>query len=117
VFLHSQGQSRQIGDVRDESGSPPIAPALANRSNNGLGQGTKSLRDSPLRGGKSREAVASREESDGESTRSPRSTSLLLQRSALDQAHQVDLRPVSDAAMARCWNDKMALTNSANRVA
>jgi hypothetical protein len=31
------GQSRQIGDVRDESGSPPIAPALANRSNNGLG--------------------------------------------------------------------------------
>jgi len=81
------------------------------------GQGTKSLRDSPLRGGKSREAVASREESDGESTRSPRSTSLLLQRSTLDQAHQVDLRPVSDAAMARCWNDKMALTNSANQVA
>ena len=28
-----------------------------------------------------------------------------------------DLRPVSDAAMARCWNDKMALTNSANQVA
>src|SRR5580692_12929932 len=82
-----------------------------------MGQGTKSLRDSPLRGGKSREAVASREESDGESTRSPRSTSLLLQRSTLDQAHQVDLRPVSDAAMARCWNDKMALTNSANQVA
>ena len=81
------------------------------------GQSTKSLRDSPLRGGKSREAVASREESDGESTRSPRSTSLLLQRSTLDQAHQVDLRPVSDAAMARCWNDKMALTNSANQVA
>jgi hypothetical protein len=82
-----------------------------------MGQSTKSLRDSPLRGGKSREAVASREESDGESTRSPRSTSLLLQRSTLDQAHQVDLRPVSDAAMARCWNDKMALTNSANQVA
>src|SRR5258708_7220908 len=82
-----------------------------------MGQRTKSLRDSPLRGRKSREAVASREESDGESTRSPRSTSLLLQRSTLDQAHQVDLRPVSDAAMARCWNDKMALTNSANQVA
>jgi hypothetical protein len=32
-----------------------------------VGQGTKSLRDSPLRGGKSREAVASREESDSES--------------------------------------------------
>ena len=111
------GQSRQIGDVRDVSGVPLIASELAPRSNNGLGQGTKSLRDSPLRGGKSREAVASREESDGESTRSPRSTSLLLQRSTLDQAHQVDLRPVSDAAMARCWNDKMALTNSANQVA
>jgi len=73
------------------------------------GQRTKSLRDSPLRGGKSREAVASREETDTESTRSPRSTSPLLQRSTLDQAHQVDLRPVSDAAMARCWNDKIGL--------
>jgi hypothetical protein len=73
-------------------------------------QSTKSLRDSPLRGRKSREAVASRrEESDSESTRSPRSTSLLLQRSTLDQAHQVDLPPVSDAAMARCWNDKIGL--------
>jgi hypothetical protein len=74
-----------------------------------MGQRTKSLRDSPLRGRKSREAAASREESDGEWTRSPRSTSLLLQRSTLDQAHQVDLRPVSDAAMARCWNDKIGL--------
>src|SRR5580704_9620090 len=37
-FPGSTRQSRQIGDVRDESGSPPIAPALANRSNNGLGQ-------------------------------------------------------------------------------
>jgi hypothetical protein len=46
----------------------------------GLGGMGQSLRDSPLRGGKSREAVASREESDSESTRSPRSTSLLLQR-------------------------------------
>ena len=84
------------------------------------GQGTKSLRDSPLRGVKSREAVASREESDSDSTRSPRSTSLLLQRSTLDQVHQVDLRPGSDAAMARCWNDKigkLALTNSPNQVA
>ena len=36
-FPGSTRQSRQIGDVRDESGSPPIAPALANRSNNGLG--------------------------------------------------------------------------------
>jgi hypothetical protein len=35
------GQSRQIGDVRDESGSPPIAPALANRSNDGLGHNRK----------------------------------------------------------------------------
>ena len=42
-----------------------LAPARTVR-----GQGTKSLRDSPLRGGKSREAVASREESDSESTRS-----------------------------------------------
>ena len=75
------------------------------------GQGTKSLRDSPLRGVKSREAVASREESDSdsESTRSPRSTSLLLQLSTLDHSHQIDLRPVSDAAMARCCNDKIGL--------
>jgi len=78
-------------------------------ANDAMGQCTKSLRDSPLRGGKSREAVASREETDTESTRSPRSTSPLLQRSTLDQAHQVDLRPVSDAAMARCWNDKIGL--------
>ena len=27
----------------------------------------------------------------------------------LDQTHQVDLRPVSDAAMARCCNDKIGL--------
>jgi hypothetical protein len=30
----AKGHQRQIGDVRDESGSPPIAP---DRSNNGLG--------------------------------------------------------------------------------
>ena len=110
--------------VRAKRGSPKYLVSASTGSsharkgkNDVMGQSTKSLRDSPLRGGKSREAVASREESDSESTRSPRSTSLLLQRSTLDQAHQVDLRPVSDAAMARCWNDKMALTNSANQVA
>ena len=46
--MSESGHQRQIGDVRDESGSPPIAPEWAHRSNNGLGQGTKSLRDSPL---------------------------------------------------------------------
>jgi hypothetical protein len=89
------------------SAAPPIASIWNQNWIGHVAQSTKSLRDSPLRGGKSREAVASREES--ESTRSPRSTSLLLQRSTLDQAHQVDLRPVSDAAMARCWNDKIGL--------
>ena len=87
----------------------PLCSYSCRKRHDAMGQSTKSLRDSPLRGGKSREAVASREESDSESTRSPRSTSLLLQRSTLDQAHQVDLRPVSDAAMARCWNDKIGL--------
>ena len=69
-----------------------------------MGQSTKSLRDSPLRGDKSREAVASREESDSESTRSPRSTKLLLQRSLM--------RRWPAAGMT-----KLALTNSANQVA
>jgi len=95
-----QGMLRQLSSVADMSWHTRWSA---------MGQCTKSLRDSPLRGGNSREAVASREESDSESTRSPRSTSLLLQRSTLDQAHQVDLRPVSDAAMARCWNDKIGL--------
>jgi hypothetical protein len=73
------------------------------------GHSTKSLRDSPLRGGKSREAVASREESDSESTRSPHG-----------QAHLLDLRPVSDAARdigPTAGMTKMALTNSAKQVA
>jgi hypothetical protein len=43
------GQSRRINGARCESASPPIGPEFARRSNNGLGQSTESLRDSPLR--------------------------------------------------------------------
>jgi hypothetical protein len=32
------GHQRQIGDVRDESGIPPIASELARRSNDEVGQ-------------------------------------------------------------------------------
>ena len=34
----AQGQLRRTEDVRDESGSPSIAPEFAHRSNNRLGQ-------------------------------------------------------------------------------
>ena len=82
------------------SGSTSSGPG-PNCEIDAMGQRTKSLRDSPLRGGRAgrpqpaeRRAIASRRGHRDQQA-------LLLQRSTLDQAHQVDLRPVSDAAMAR----------------
>jgi hypothetical protein len=53
----SLGHVRRIEDVSDMSGVPRIASELAPCRIDVVGQRTKSLRSSPLRGGKSREAL------------------------------------------------------------